>query len=138
MKAQLFENEPRQGVSRFNVKVAVWDKPEARKEGEQKAWPNGYYNNWIFALQPRDVYMELAQDESLKMWQDDLWLGCVSHKGSKKAKGTRQHRDHLAILHPDERDFALVICGMPFKFEKGKSITSSKPKSPIHVWYLDL
>jgi hypothetical protein len=134
LKAQLWKNEPRQGVSTYMIKIAVWDRLEARDEAEQKAWPNGYYNNWCFPLTTRDRYA----DERWCNLNPEYWLGCVAHKGSRKCKGTRPLRDHMAFLHPETRHLLLHIRGRPFEFVKGTPIVLNDPKAPCHVWYLDL
>jgi hypothetical protein len=135
-KAQLWENKSCQGVPRYMVKIAVWDRLEARNEAEQKSWPNGYYNNWCFSLTTLDEYSDRAT------WQGktnpDYWLGCVAHKGNRKCKGTRLLRDHMAFLHPTDRHLLLRIGNRRFEFLKGTPIVSADPKSPCHVWYLDL
>jgi hypothetical protein len=136
LKAQLWVNEPRQGVSRYMIKVAIWDRPEARDEAEQRAWQNGYYNNWCFPLTTLDEYADSERWEG--RMNPEYWLGCVAHKGSRKCKGTRVLRDHMAFLHPTDRHLLLCIRGRPFEFLKGTSISSPKPASPCHVWYLDL
>jgi hypothetical protein len=126
LKAQIFENEPKQGVPRYRVKVAVWDKAEARDKMEQQRWPNGYYRNWCFNLQTRDDFYE--RTGSFEEIKSECWVGPLTHK---QKKGTRRHLDHIAVYKPENGVLALNLLGDWLAFGEGTPLDLPKSNSPI-------
>ena len=99
LRAQLFENEPKQGVPKYKVKVQVWDRQEDRDENHRKTrWPYGRYRPWYFNLQSISDF----DDERFAVLKSDpgIWLGPITRKGGKK--GTDQVMDHIAIYNPHD------------------------------------
>ena len=134
IKAQLWEQEPRQGVPRFKIKVAIWDHPEDRdKELRRKQWPNGRYANWFFYLQSRDDYhRKTGTYESIG---SHCWIGPATRK---KNKGTTQQHDHVAVINPETWQLCLDITDHVFDMGEGEPAKAIKANAPTRIWLLDL
>lgn len=135
LKAQLWEQPaPKQGVPRFKIKVAVWDRPEDRdKELRREQWPNGRYANWFFYLQCRDDYHR--KTGAYEGIASHCWIGPLTRK---KNKGTIQHQDHVALLNPETWQLCLDITDHCFDMGEGEPAKAIKTNAPIRVWALDL
>ena len=138
LQAQLFVNAPKQGVTTHQIKVYLWDRPEARTYNEIVKFKDGYYMPFVFSVRPAIDYVKQREWDPEGFDLRHKRMGHLVHKGKKRGDGTIDVLDHVAVLHEDMW-LDVFLDRHPFKFGCGTPAKpSANPKAPRHIWYLDI
>lgn len=136
LRCELFINEPKQGVPRYNLKTFVWTCPPE----EMASHPEGNIRPFFFWLAPADdVVAEPGSglaEVALMATGTAALIGAVSHRAKNgDHKGSRKYQNQCAVITEDQ-ELGLVLDGhqfgpvLPAKLDGERAANASR-----NIWY---
>jgi hypothetical protein len=140
VRAELFHNEPKQGVPAIVLKLFVWTCPkdEVTKHKEGNSQPFYLYLGGPADLKPGDGRSQIERVIAKIGGCSDFLLGCLNQRRKQgNLKGQRRYMDYAAVVQPNGELTLLlngdvIECGMPVALKDGRSNRASK-----QVWYYE-
>jgi hypothetical protein len=140
VRAELFRNEPKQGVPAIVLKLFVWTCPkdEITKHKEGNSQPFYIHLGKPSDLKPGDGCSQIEGMVEYFGQSPDYFVGCLNQRRMQgNLKGQRRYMAYAAMIKPGGEltllvDGDVIDCGLPVALKNGRSVRAAQK-----VWYYE-